>query len=105
MMRFYIAQFKSFNTRERPEVQIYWCDFERKPKSWRRVANLKDDASAWGYRSVFLGTKAPGYTSAKLALEALIQQTELNIRHKEETLAYERKKLDMANLLNQGYQE
>lgn len=89
-----------------PTINVYYADFERKPKSWRRVGGYTDNASnAFGYKTVFDKGIAPGFKTPFEAIDNLIEQTAKDIEHKETTLRRLRTKLEYAQTFKKNYQD
>lgn len=87
------------NPKAAPQVVICSAEFERKPKSWRRVnPNTDMGSEAFGYGTIWRSDEAPGFETPDDALNHLIEETKRRIKGLKEALARAEDELTAAEL-------
>ena len=87
------------NPKAAPQVVICSAEFERKPKSWRRVnPNTDGGSEGFGYGTIWRSDEAPGFDTPDAALKHLIEETKARISRMEEALTRAHDELAAAEL-------
>lgn len=76
----YVARF------EKDKLAVHSAVFEKKPKSWRR-ASRGDWNDPFGWRTVYQGGTAPGFATAKEAVEFVLGRARERVESAKTALA------------------